>query len=117
MPTAVVPYLLARRAPGDVWTRMVIGSAFMIFSGIFIEQAHGMVEAHFHVFVSLAFLLMYRDWIVPVTAAAVIAVHHVGMHILQGHTHAVTLLAGSAVRLADAADEVDRLVAQFQLPA
>jgi len=91
VPASLIPILLARRAPGAVWTRMTIGAAFMVYSGIFIQQSQGMVEVHFHVFVSLAFLLMYRDWIVPVTAAAVIAIHHVVMHILQGHTQTVAL--------------------------
>jgi methyl-accepting chemotaxis protein len=92
IPAGVGPYVLARKAPGHVYTRMTVAAAFMVFSGLFIQQSHGMVEVHFHVFVSLAFLLMYRDWLAPVTAAAVIAVHHVGMHLLQSHSHTITLL-------------------------
>ena len=48
----------------------------MAFSVLFIQETKGMIEMHFHVFASLAFLLIYRDWRVPVVAAAVIAVHH-----------------------------------------
>ncbi|MCC7004085.1 MAG: hypothetical protein IT357_18165 [Gemmatimonadaceae bacterium] len=44
---------------------------------------HGMIEMHFHIFASLAFLLVYRDWRVVVAAAAAIAVHHVGFHALH----------------------------------
>ncbi|HEX7242784.1 MAG TPA: methyl-accepting chemotaxis protein, partial [Longimicrobiaceae bacterium] len=43
----------------------------------------GLIEAHFHVFAGLAFLLVYRDWRVPAAAAAAIAVHHLGFHLLQ----------------------------------
>jgi methyl-accepting chemotaxis protein len=92
IPAGAIPYVLARRMPGHVYTRMTVAAAFMVFSGLYIQQSHGMVEVHFHVFVSLAFLLMYRDWLVPVTAAAVIAVHHVGMHWLQGHSETIRLL-------------------------
>jgi methyl-accepting chemotaxis protein len=91
VPAAVIPFVLARRAPGALATRLTIAAAFMVFSGVFIQQSGGMVEAHFHVFAGLAFLLMYRDWVVPVTAAVVISLHHVLMHILQGHTHTVAL--------------------------
>ena len=36
-----------------------------------------MIEMHFHIFAILAFLLLYRDWRVPVAGAVVVALHHV----------------------------------------
>ena len=45
-------------------------------SALLIHESDGMVELHFHIFAALAFLLVYRDWRVPVLAAVVIAVHH-----------------------------------------
>ena len=80
---AGIPWLLVSRAPGEPLTRHVVGVAFMVFSALFIHQSQGVIEMHFHIFASLAFLLAYRDWKVPVAAAAVIAVHHALFHILQ----------------------------------
>jgi methyl-accepting chemotaxis protein len=78
-----VAMLFARVAPGRFVTRAVIATAMMLYSGLIIHQTGGMIEMHFHVFGALAFLLMYRDWRVPVIGAAVIAVHHVIGHELQ----------------------------------
>ena len=83
LPLGLGAFALSRWRPEAVSTRLVVGAAFMGFSGLFIHQAHGMIEAHFHVFASLAFLLVYRDWKVIVAAAATIAVHHVAGHFAQ----------------------------------
>jgi methyl-accepting chemotaxis protein len=83
-PLAFGTFWLSRTRAGAAGTRFLIGLAFMAFSALFIHQAKGLIEMHFHIFASLAFLLSYRDWRVPVAAAAFIAVHHVLFHILQG---------------------------------
>jgi methyl-accepting chemotaxis protein len=83
VPLSLASFWVSRTRAGAPSTRFLIGIAFMCFSALFIHQAHGLVELHFHVFASLAFLLAYRDWRVPVAAAAFIAVHHVAFHILQ----------------------------------
>jgi methyl-accepting chemotaxis protein len=75
--------LAAWMAPGRLATRFTIGSTIMLYSGLIIYQTGGMIAMHFHVFGGLAFLLMYRDWRVPVVGAVVIAVHHVVLHELQ----------------------------------
>ncbi len=85
-------FALTRLRPGAPITRFAVAAAFMAYSAIFIHQSHGMVEAHFHVFVSLAFLLSYRDWRAPVVAAGVIAVHHLGFMVLQNAGSGVHLL-------------------------
>lgn len=92
LPISLGAFWLSRSAAGSALTRIAIGVGFMAYSGVFIHQAHGMIEAHFHVFASLAFLLVYRDWRVIVAAAVTIAVHHVGFHILQGMGVGVFLL-------------------------
>jgi methyl-accepting chemotaxis protein len=71
------PLMLAARYPGALVTRLVMAVAFMSYSVLFIQQTHGAIELHFHIFGVLAFLVVYRDWRVPVAGAAVIAVHHV----------------------------------------
>ena len=88
-----VSMLCARLAPGQLVTRMTIASAIMLYSGLIIYQTGGMIEMHFHVFGALAFLLMYRDWRVPVVGAAVIALHHVILHELQRRGVPVFLFA------------------------
>lgn len=83
LPAAGIPYYLSRTQPGAPLTRHAMGAGFMIFSALFIHQAQGVIELHFHIFASLAFLLAYRDWTVPLTSAALIAVHHALFHVLQ----------------------------------
>jgi methyl-accepting chemotaxis protein len=82
-PTAgVVAWLVATR-PGELVTRCTIAAALMIFTGLHIHQVHGMIEMHFGVFVLLAFLLFYRDWVPLVVAVGVVAVHHFAFDFLQ----------------------------------
>ena len=83
LPTAAVPTAMAVFFPGSRWTRCVVAASLMIFCGLHIHQAAGMNELHFGIFVLLAFLLCYKDWAVIVTAAAVIAVHHLSFNYLQ----------------------------------
>jgi len=92
IPVSAIVVGLTRARPGAAITRFAVAVAFMVYSALFIHQSDGMVEAHFHVFVSLAFLLSYRDWRAPVVAAAVIAVHHVAFMFLQNAGVGVHLL-------------------------
>jgi methyl-accepting chemotaxis protein len=79
-PLAAVPFWLAQTRAGAVVTRMTIAVAFMGISALLIHESGGMVELHFHIFAALAFLLIYRDWRVPVVAAVVVAVHHLALN-------------------------------------
>ena len=83
LPATLLVTLLARASPASTLTRCTTGAALMVYSGLFIQQTHGLTEAHFHVFTALAFLLAYRDWRPIVAAAATIAVHHVSFAALQ----------------------------------
>lgn len=77
VPAALVPTLLVKKDSSSTVAKCSIGVAMMIFSGLFIHQAHGMTELHFHVFASMAFLLALRDWRVILAATVTIALHHV----------------------------------------
>jgi methyl-accepting chemotaxis protein len=77
--------LATRFAPGQLGTRLLIGIALMTYSALLITQTNGMIEMHFHIFVCLSFLLMYRDWRVPLVAAVFIAVYHLLFNHLQMH--------------------------------
>jgi len=83
LPTALVASVLLFLMPGSWLTRNTIAAAFMVYSALLIHQAHGLIEMHFAIFVLLAFLLYYRDWVPVVTAAAVIAVHHLAFNFMQ----------------------------------
>ncbi|MBI5936438.1 MAG: methyl-accepting chemotaxis protein [Betaproteobacteria bacterium] len=83
IPAVLVPFALFKMNPGSLLSRIAIACAFMIFSALTIQQTRGMIEAHFGIFVLLAFLLYYRDWKPVIAAAAVIAVHHLAFNFMQ----------------------------------
>ena len=78
--------------PGQRLLRCLIGAAFMVFSALHINQAHGMLEMHFGIFALLAFLVYYRDWLPIVVAALTIAVHHLSFFALQQQGTGVFLM-------------------------
>jgi len=75
-----VLYFLAR---GEVVCRIAMAAGFMVMSSLHIQQFHGMIEFHFGIFLLLALLLYYRDWIPIIAAAGTITVHHFGLYYLQ----------------------------------
>ncbi len=81
--TAVVVSVLNQLISGQRLLRCVMGAAFMVMSALHINQSGGMLEMHFGIFVLLAFLVYYRDWLPIVVAAVVIAVHHLSFFALQ----------------------------------
>ena len=74
------PAALAVTQPGTVLTRQMIAIGQSLTSALLIHLTGGRIETHFHVFGSLAFLAVYRDWRVLITATGVIA----GDHFLRG---------------------------------
>lgn len=83
VPALVVPAVLYKAQPGSLVSRVAIAFATMIFSALIIHQAKGQIEAHFGIFVLLAFLLLYCDWKPLIAAAGLIAVHHLSFAYLQ----------------------------------
>lgn len=96
LPAAIVPSVLFYMMAGKLITRLVIATSYMVFAALHIHQAHGMIEIHFGIFVLLAFLLVYRDWMPIVTAAAVIAVHHLSFNFLQAAGYGVYLFSDNS---------------------
>jgi PAS domain S-box-containing protein len=73
----VIPPLALVRWQPQLWlTRHAIALAQISFSGLLIHLTGGRIETHFHVFGSLAFLALYRDWRVLITATLVVALDH-----------------------------------------
>ena len=84
---SLVTVIVCQLYAGTLLSRMVVAAAFMSYSALLIQESHGKLELHFHVFAALAFLLLYRDWRPIVFAAALIAVQHLGFELLQAdHT-------------------------------
>ena len=74
---ASLPVWMALRHPGERVTRLTIAAAQLLFSMLLIHLTGGRIETHFHVFGSLAFLALYRDWRVLLVGTAVTAADHV----------------------------------------
>ena len=83
LPAAVVPLYFNRTAPQAVITKHVSAIAAMIFAALHIHQTNGLIEVHFEIFILMAFLIIYQDWRVFITAIIVIAVHHISFYFLQ----------------------------------
>ncbi|BCO25406.1 hypothetical protein MIZ03_0266 [Rhodoferax lithotrophicus] len=77
---SVVVYTSAK---GTVLSKYVLTFALIGLVVLHIQLSLGMIEFHFGVFVTLALMLVYRDWKVIVFAAAAYAVHHVVFDRLQ----------------------------------
>lgn len=70
------PLACIRWLPFHPMTRHAVAIAQMGTSSLLIHLSGGRIETHFHVFGSLAFLVLYRDWRVLQTAAVVVALDH-----------------------------------------
>ena len=67
-----VTWAMTRTAPGTFAARATVAVSLMGYSALFIHQADGLIEAHFHAFAVIAFLIYYRDWRMPAIAASVL---------------------------------------------
>ncbi|MDP1570617.1 MAG: response regulator [Vicinamibacterales bacterium] len=69
--------LLAWRRAGAPSTRVVVAVAQASISALLIHLSGGRIEAHFHIFGSLAFLSFYRDWRLLAVATAIVTLDHI----------------------------------------
>ncbi|SEA79174.1 methyl-accepting chemotaxis protein [Alkalimonas amylolytica] len=76
VPAVIIPFWLQQSLGDHALARISYGISFMLFCALHIQQSMGMTEVHFGIFVLLAILIAFRDWLVILVAAAVIAVHH-----------------------------------------
>ena len=83
IPTVGLGTYLATNYGSAVITRLYMGAAFMVMTGLHIHQAHGMIELHFGLFVLLAILIYYRDFRVIIVATTVALLHHLSFYSLQ----------------------------------
>lgn len=71
------PVWLAYAHRGAFVTRMIVASSQVMFSALLIHLMSGRIEAHFHIFGSLALLSFYRDYRVFGPAVALVLADHV----------------------------------------
>ncbi|WP_417538807.1 methyl-accepting chemotaxis protein [Marinobacter sp.] len=62
---------------------VLFSMCLMLFSATMIQAQLGRIEMHFHIFAALALTIAYRDWLPVVSAAGLIAVHHLVLTALQ----------------------------------
>jgi methyl-accepting chemotaxis protein len=93
------PAAIAAWTRPDAWfTRHGVGAAQLLMSGLLIYLVAGRIAMHFHIFVSLAFLGLYYDWSVLITAGTVTAIDHFARGIywpmsMFGVTHSAPWMA------------------------
>ena len=71
-----LPLGFIRWRPAASATRHVVAIGQMLMSALLIHVSGGRLETHFHIFGSLAFLALYRDPRVLITASLIVAVDH-----------------------------------------
>ncbi|NJJ60249.1 methyl-accepting chemotaxis protein [Pseudomonas sp. B14(2022)] len=91
--TSVALSALYRAISGTRVMRCALGAGLMVMAALQINQAQGVIEAHFGIFALLAVLTFYRDWLPILVAALTIAVHHVVFHALQHQGFPVFVMA------------------------
>lgn len=96
LPALLVPAAIYKLAPGSLASRLCFAFALMVFAALTIQQTQGMIEAHFGIFVLLAFLLYYRDWRPVLAAAGAIAIHHLAFNSLQAAGMGIYVFEGGA---------------------
>ena len=92
VPALLVPFSLFKLLGDHLISRSAYGVSFMLFSALHIHQGMGMTEIHFGIFVLLAILIAFRDYLVIIVAASVIAVHHLLFMFLQSNGAGVYLV-------------------------
>jgi len=63
--------------------RYSVGVSIMVFSSIFIQQHLGRIEMHFHVFLAMALLTLYKDIYPVIVATVTTAIYHIVFNYLQ----------------------------------
>ncbi|MDP4535435.1 methyl-accepting chemotaxis protein [Alkalimonas collagenimarina] len=95
VPALLIPLMLKQSLGDHPLARISYGISFMLFCALHIQQSMGMTEVHFGIFVLLAILIAFRDWLVILMAATVIAVHHLLFMYLQASGQPVYLVPES----------------------
>ena len=102
--------------PGRLATRYTIAVAQMLTSALLIHLTGGRIETHFHVFGSLAFLALYRDWRVLVRRRCVIAADHLLRGVFWPQSVYGVVAVARGARWSTPAGSCSRNRARWRLP-
>ena len=80
---ALAGALTASMFKGTRASSCAMGAMLMLQTACAIHVFNGRLELHFGVFVALAMMLIYADWVPIVAAAGTIAVHHIAFYFAQ----------------------------------
>jgi methyl-accepting chemotaxis protein len=83
LPILALPIILSYTHSTRPISRYAFAIAVQLFTALHIQQAYGMTELHFEVFVMLAFLSYFRDWKTIMVGTATVAVHHILFYVVQ----------------------------------
>lgn len=64
---------------------IIVGIMLMLFSTLFIQQHLGRIEMHFHIFIAISFLTIYKDNYALVSATITTIIYHILFNYLQTH--------------------------------
>ena len=79
---SLLAYTLYR---GQKEFRITIGIVLMLFSMLYIQQSLGRIEMHFHIFIAISFLTLYKDIYAVVSAAVTTSIYHLLFNYMQEH--------------------------------
>ena len=80
---SLISFVFYKFYRGTILSRTIFGAVLVAFSAIFIQQHLGRIEIHFHIFVVIAFLTIYKDHYAALGATILTALHHTIGNILQ----------------------------------
>lgn len=72
-----------KKFKGESLYRIIVAISLLSFSVLFIQEQFGRIEMHFHVFIALSFLMIYKDVRPVITGAVFTIVHHAFFLFLQ----------------------------------
>lgn len=78
-----VAYLFFKFDINRIFYRNVAAVALVSYSALFIQQHLGRLEFHFHIFVVLSFLTIYKDRMPMISASIFVIIHHILFNYLQ----------------------------------
>ena len=99
LPAALIPWFLLNSLGDQQVTRISYGISYMLFAALQIHLSQGMLEMHFGIFVLLAILIAFRDYLVVLSAAGFIVVHHLLFMWLQAGGSSVFVLPPAELSL------------------
>lgn len=85
LPILALPLILSYTHATHAISRYAFAIGVQLFAALHIQQAFGMTELHFEVFVMLAFLSYFRDWKTIAVGTGTVAVHHILFYFVQSN--------------------------------